>query len=222
MRRSIAIEPGFSRAHAYLALILALGHRVGLLLEPEQVLLEGLRAADRALDLDDVDSTVLGYAGCALADLGHVDRAMPILEKALEQDPSNAQAWAALGAAKINNRQLDDGIRDLRHGIRISPLDNRLAVWGSFLAIGLMLGGDLDEALMAARNACRRDVRNHIPQMTLAAVLLAARQPVQARTAMAEAYRLRPELSITEIKCLVGSRACRAMRTSGMIDSARA
>ena len=59
-----------------------------------------MRAADTALEMDDIDSTVLGFAGCALADLGQADRAMPILEKAIEQDPSNAQAWAALGAAE--------------------------------------------------------------------------------------------------------------------------
>ena len=215
LRRSIAIEPGFSRAHAYLALILALGHRVGLLLEREQALLDGVHAADTALELDDIDSTVLGFAGCALADLGQLDRAMPILEKAIEQDPSNAQAWAALGAAKIADRKIKEGIDDLRHGIRISPLDNRLAVWGSFLAIGLMLNGDLDEATLAARAACRRDIRNHIPRLALAAVLLAARQPGQARPAVAEAYRLRPDLSAIEIKCLVGARVFRAMQALG-------
>ena len=105
LRRSIAIDPTFSRAHAYLALIFALGHRVGLLLEREQALLEGARAADTALEMDDVDSTALGFAGGALADLGQADRAMPKLEKAIEQDPSNAQASAALGAANIVDRK---------------------------------------------------------------------------------------------------------------------
>jgi TolB-like protein len=216
LRRSIAIDPDFSRAHAYLALILALGHRIGLLLEREQALLEGVRAADTALEMEDIDSTVLGFAGCALADLGQADRAMPILEKAIEQDPSNAQAWAALGAAKIADRKIKEGIDDLSQGIRISPLDNRLAVWGSFLAIGLMLNGDLDEATLAARAACRRDVRNHIPRIVLAAVLLAARKPGQARPAIAEAYRLHPELSAMEVKCLVGPRAFRAIKTLGV------
>ena len=83
------------------------------------------------------------------------------------------------------------------------------------LAIGLMLNGDLDEATLAARAACRRDIRNHIPRLALAAVLLAARQPGQARPAVAEAYRLRPDLSAIEIKCLVGARVFRAMQALG-------
>jgi len=218
LRQSIAIEPGLGPAHAYLALILALGHRVGLLVEREQAAQEGLRAADLALQLDDMDSNVLGFSGCALADLGHTDRAMPVLERALQQDPSNAQAWAALGAAKIADRKLKDGIQDLRRGIRISPLDNRLAVWESFLAIGLMLDGDTDEAVVAAKSACRRDVRNHIPRVTLAAAQIAAGLPDQARQAMAEAYRLRSALSGIEIQCLVGRRVFRAMKKLDMVD----
>lgn len=217
LRQSIVIEPGLGPAHAYLALILALGHRVGLLVEHEQAAQESLRAADLALELNDWDSNVLGFAGCALADLGQTERAMPVLEKALEQDPSNAQAWAALGAAKIADRKLEEGIQDLRHGIRISPLDNRLAVWESFLAIGLMLCGATDEAVVAAETACRRDVRNHIPRITLAAAHLAAHHPEQARPAMAEAYRLRPALSETEIQSLVGRRVLRAMKKLGMV-----
>ncbi|TVT50793.1 MAG: hypothetical protein FHP94_00305 [Denitromonas halophila] len=215
LRQSISIDPAYSPAHAYLALILALGHRIGLLHDRDAARTEGLRAADAALALDDTDSTVLGFAGCALADLGQAPRAMPVLEKAIEQDPSNAQAWAAQGAAKIVSGAYQAGIADLRHGIKISPLDNRLAVWGSFLAVGLMLDGQLDEAIDTARTACRRDPRNHIPHLTLAATLLAAGKPENARTEVAEAYRLHPQLSPTEIKCLIGSRAAAAVAGMG-------
>ena len=207
LRQSVTLDPTYGPAQAYLALILALGHRIGLLQDREAARTEGLRAADAALALDDTDSTVLGFAGCALADLGHAPRAMPVLDKAIEQDPSNAQAWAARGAAQIAAGAYATGVADLRHGIKISPLDNRLAVWGSFLAIGLMLAGQRDEALDTARTACRRDTRNHIPHIVLAATLLAAGRPKEARGHVAEAYRLHPQLSATEIKCLVGRQA---------------
>lgn len=205
--------------HAYLALVLALGHRVGLLLDRDQAMQEGLSAANKALELDDADSTILGFSGCALADLGFAERAMPVLEKAVEQDPSNAQAWAARGAARIAIGEVENGIADLRQGIRVSPLDNRLSIWGSFLAMGLMLDGDTDAAVNAATTACRRDVHNPIARVTLAGAFVAAGQPDQARPAMAEAYRLRPALSTDEIKRLVGLRLFRAMKHRGMIDT---
>ncbi|MEH6651692.1 MAG: winged helix-turn-helix domain-containing protein [Motiliproteus sp.] len=211
LRRSVEIAPGFAQAHAYLALVVALGQRVGLLQQRQAALLESLLAADTALSLDDHDSTVLGFAGCALADTGHIDRATPILEQAVELDPSNAQAWAALGSAKILDHRFEAGINDLQQGIKISPLDNRLAVWGSVLAVGMMMIGDLDRALIAVKTACRSDLKNHIPQVTLAAVLLAAEQPDAAKSALSEAYRLRPELSALEIRCLVGDRAAGAI-----------
>lgn len=211
LRRSVGIDPGFAQAHAYLALVVALGHRVGLVQQREAALQESLQAAYTALGLDDHDSNVLGFAGCALADSGHIERATPILEQAVELDPSNAQAWAALGSAKILGNRFEAGVYDLQRGIKISPLDNRLAIWGSLLAVGMMMTGDLDRAISAAKTACRSDLKNHIPQVTLAAVLLAAEQPGAAKSALAEAYRLRPELSAVEIRCLVGKRAAGAI-----------
>ena len=48
-----------------------------------------------AIATDAGSSEVLGYAGCALSDLGQVDRGTEILRQAVEIDPSNAQAEVA-------------------------------------------------------------------------------------------------------------------------------
>lgn len=101
LRRSIRSEPGFALAHAYLALVLGLGHRVGLLKDREQVAAAAREEAERALALDSLDSNVLGIAGCALADIGLVDRALPALEQSIDIHPGNAQAWTALGTARM-------------------------------------------------------------------------------------------------------------------------
>ena len=212
LQRCVQIDPQFATAHAYLALIIALGLQVGLLQERDSALLQSLQAAETALRLDDHDSVVLGFAGCALADIGQQQRALPILELAVELDPSNAQAWAALGAVKLTLHQLEAGLQDLQHGIRISPLDNRLAIWGSMLALGLMKSAELEAAIDAARMACQSDLRNHIPRLALAAVLHAAGQVDAACDALAEAFRLRPELSKNEIKSLLGSRGLSAIQ----------
>ena len=47
-------------------------------------------AAELALRLDAMDACVLGLAGCALADLGYPQRALPILRNAVEIKPANA------------------------------------------------------------------------------------------------------------------------------------
>ena len=106
---AIAREPDFALSHAYLALLLALGHRVGLLRDDDATVPAVIAAVERSLDLENQDSTILGLAGCALADVGHVDRALPILQKAIESNPENGHAQnealeAAESACKEDDR----------------------------------------------------------------------------------------------------------------------
>jgi adenylate cyclase len=140
---------------------------IGHVTEPDEALAE----ADRALALDSDSSEVLGFAGCALSDLGHTTRGIEILERAIDRDPSNAQAWVALGAAQLTTRQPERAIATLEHGLRISPRDNRLAVWMGIYALALGFVGRLDEAIEQARVACRRDDKLHNPRVVLAALL---------------------------------------------------
>lgn len=81
-----------------------------------------MTAAETALALDSQDSDVPGYAGCAFADMGVFQRGIGLLQRALELDPSNAQAHAALGAALLRLGK-EEGIEEMRHGLRISPRD---------------------------------------------------------------------------------------------------
>jgi adenylate cyclase len=64
---------------------------------------------------------VLGLAGCALADIGDLQRGVELLRRAVALDPSNAQAHMALGAALCRMDRLEDGIASMKFGIRSSP-----------------------------------------------------------------------------------------------------
>lgn len=212
LRRSSRQDANFALAPAYLSLILALGHRVGLLSEREQTKSEAIQAAERALQLDNMDSTVLGFAGCAMADLGLIGRALPILKNAIELDPANAQAWAALGSAYLIDNKPELAVRYLTRGISISPLDNRLSVWEAFLALASMLTNDLDTAQAKAELACQRDDRSYLSRVIHAAVLLRCKKPGAAQRALADAYRIKPDLSDAEIDALITSRIGKRLR----------
>jgi adenylate cyclase len=207
-RKAIALDPEFAPAHAALSLLLAIGHLIGHVTEPDEALAE----ADRALALDSDSSEVLGFAGCALSDLGHTTRGIEILEKAIDRDPSNAQAWVALGAALLTSRQPDLAIAKLEHGLRISPRDNRLAVWVGIYALALGFVGRLDDAIEQARVACRRDDKLHNPRVVLAALLVTEARTEEAVAALAEARRIRPQLSLREVRGIVGGRYANALR----------
>lgn len=197
MRQAIARDPDLAFAHAYLSLILAIGHLVGLV-TGEGWKEEALAAAERAVELDNQDSDVLGYVGCALADMGEYHRGIGMLRRAVELDPSNAQARAALDAALLHIGE-QEGIEHMRQGIRISPRDNRLAAWGALLARGLLSLGRVDEAIEAADAACRSDDKIFLPRVVLAIAHSVSGDLSAARDALDDARRIRPRLSMEDI-----------------------
>ena len=206
VERAIGAQPDLALAHAYHALILALGHRFGLLRGSPGVADRAALFADSALALESQDSMVLGLAGCALADIGDVDRALPVLRKAVDVDPDNGHAKTALGAALLTRREFDPAVALLREGIRISPADNRLAVWGAALALGELARGDLDAALAAAEEACASDDRMYVPRVALAAIRLARGEADQAAGVVKDCLRTKPDLNEVEVTSLVGRR----------------
>ena len=130
LRQATTLDPDFALARALLALCLSLGARLGLLADPAAVVTEARTEAERAVAIDQDASEVLGYAGCALVELGDVQRGSEILERAIENDPSNAQAWVALGTSQYFFEDMGDvGLEKLRHGMRLSPRDHRLGFW---------------------------------------------------------------------------------------------
>jgi tetratricopeptide (TPR) repeat protein len=187
LREAIVLDPNFALAYAMVALLGAIGAN-----------------AETAVALDPNASEVLGYAGCALSDIGEVARGRDWLERAIEIDPSNAQAHVALGAAQVQSRELDAGIRTMQRGIQLSPRDAKLPFWGMVLAAGLARANRLPEALAEALTSCRRDGRLYGARVIAAFIHLRLGQEREARAALMEARRIRPSLSPDEIQLLFG------------------
>jgi len=206
LRKSVAIDPAFGLGHAYYALLTALARNIGLLPDPSSLKRDALSAANHAIELDDGSSEVLGYAGCALCDLGHHDRGVEILQQALEIDPSNAQAHVALGAAFAVRGKLEAGIEKMRFGMKISPRDRRLGLWGWALGLFLLMGDRIDEALAEARTSSRRDPKFHLARVLQAAALDRQGLPAEAGAALAFARELRSELTLNEVALTHGQR----------------
>jgi len=205
LRQATTLDPDFALARAQLALFLSLGARLGLVADGAAAVTEARTEAERAVAIDHEASEVLGYAGCALAELGDVQRGTEILERAIENDPSNAQAWVALGTSLCFLDRMDaTGLEKLQHGMRLSPRDHRLGFWGAFYALALARHRRLTEAHEEVRAACRRDPQFYVARVVLALTAAGLGRKEEAVAALREARRLRPRLSLNEIELLLG------------------
>ncbi len=95
-RHAIAVDPGHALARAQKAIVMALAGNMGLL-PGAAARAEALSEAEQALELEPRNSEVLGYAGCALADLGDPRRALPFIQRAVDTNPGNPRPgprWA--------------------------------------------------------------------------------------------------------------------------------
>lgn len=196
---SVALDPSFGLGHAHFALLTALSMNIGALPNEPGLATQALGAARHAMALDGGSSEVLGYAGCALCDLGHHEQGVEVLHRALEIDPSNAQAHVALGASWALSGQLEAGIEKMRYGMKISPRDRRLGFWGWALGTFLLQAQRLDEALVEARTSGRRDPQFPLPRVLEAAVLERQGQASEAWAALGRARELSPDLGLDAI-----------------------
>ncbi len=213
LQHCLALDPAFGLGHAHHALLTALSMNIGFLPGSDDLIAQALAAANQAMVLDDGSSEVLGYAGCALCDLGQQDRGADALQRALDIDPSNAQAHVALGAAMALAGKLEAGVQKMRFGMKISPRDRRLGFWGWALGVFLLRAGRNEEALTEARMSARRDPRFHLARVLEAAVLDRQEFPAEARTALALARQLCPTLTPGDIVLTHGRRVGERMKS---------
>ena len=206
IERVLGIRPDLSLAHAYLAVITALGHRVGILREDKNVVPKAIAAAERALELDSLDSMTLGLSGCALADVGQIDRAIPILKKAIDADPNNGHAKTALGATFMLTRDFKTAVQLLEEGIDLSPADSRLPVWRSVLSMAYLASGQLSAAREMAFRACQDDDRLYMSRLALTAISLAQKDSGAAIVALRQCLRIKPDLHEEEVRRFVGEK----------------
>jgi adenylate cyclase len=218
LRRAIALDPEFAIAHAYLSLLLAICDMMRMNVGEKNLIEQSLESLEKALQLDTRDSIVLGYTGCALVDVGQRQRGLDVLEQAVENDPSNAQAWVAYGTGLLDAGRVSDGVEKLKYGIRISPLDGRLAFWGTILAFALFKAGKPDEAAEEARRACRRDDKLPIPRIVLAIILTSQGLQEAAEDAIADAKRIYPKLKAEKFQSMIGRDGVKILREAGLLD----
>ena len=218
LEQSARKDPDFALPVAAKSVMLGLGQRLAFWIDdPVDYRQASLEAAARAIEMADGDSQALGFAGCALADWGNTEESFPVLDLAIENDPSNAQAFMARSLAWRDIGEIDRAVEDGAMALRLSPRDASQAAWMMAHAATLLQRGDVADAYACAKRSVQRDPRYFGSRVVLSLVHLARQEIDLALKAMADAKRLRPELTRRQLEGLVGESTASAMARYGLL-----
>lgn len=193
--RAIELEPGFAQAYARLAYVhIQLGW-YGPLDERADRIDDAVTLAERAIMLDSREPAAQLALGRALALRGEPERGIDHLRAALRLNASFAQGHFALGQALCYVERPEDGIAEIKEACRLSPRDPHLWTFHNMLAIAHYQSGHFAEAAAAARTSLRQENVTFWPAMVLTAALGAGGPTAEAREAVAELLRWRPDMT---------------------------
>ena len=158
------------------------------------------RLIERAADIGKDDAVALCWAGHVHAYFFRdLDRALLLIDRALELDVNLAVAWQRSGWVRGYAGDSEGAIESLNKAIRLNPLDPRVFLTQSALAFAHFVAGRDDEAARWAAMALRVKP-NWLPalRMTIAANAMRG-QVEQAKRALNAYRRMDPEVTITKL-----------------------
>ena len=124
------------------------------------------------------------------------DQGLRIADAGLAINPNFAALHAARSHAHTYLGQFEQAKSDIRQAMRLSPRDPRLGQWHNFMADAELGLGHYDGAIEEASKAVDAGYRIYFTYLNLAAAHAFKGQMDAAKTALDEARRLYPKLSI--------------------------
>ncbi len=200
-KQAIQADPNFAPAYAYLSYSCYMTVIMGYVDDPDARLIEGLEYAETALKCDDKDAIPYFAIGRIQMMQGDHDASIASLRKSIQLNPCFAQSWHGLGFALSLAGELEESKLATAKAIDMSPRDPMLWAFTVVHALTCLLDNDNEEGLVWANRTMQ------IPSSTgywapamVAAASANLGQKDEARKALAEAIKQKPDLSITFLK----------------------
>jgi TolB-like protein/DNA-binding winged helix-turn-helix (wHTH) protein/Tfp pilus assembly protein PilF len=193
--RALEIDPRLVDAKIGVATILASNIGVGSSRFPQQ---DGARAEQlvlEAIEQNANSSLAHGVLGTLRRIQNRPDEARIEFETAVALDRNNAHALLGLGQALMFLGRPADGIPAIENSLRLDPLDPNIAFGHWSLGSCHLLLGHVDKAADLLRRARVENPRVYFFQIYLAGALGLRGDIDEARAALTEAIRLKPEVN---------------------------
>jgi TolB-like protein len=158
------------------------------------------RLVERAAEIGNEDAVALCWAGHVHAYFfKDVDRALSLIDRALELDVNLAIAWQRSGWVRGYTGDHEGAIESLNKAIRLNPLDTRVFLTQSAMAFAHFIAGRNDDSAHWAAMALRMKP-NWLPALRMAIVSNAMQgRRKEARQALTAYSRVDPDVSIEKV-----------------------
>jgi adenylate cyclase len=120
-------------------------------------------------------------------------------EASLRADPSLARAYWTMATGESLLGHYEQGVSDLERAMRISPRDTSIGLWHMEMGRLLLALRQYDAALQEGLKAIDSGYRTALGYTALAAFYAAADKLPEAKTALTDAMKLNPKLSLASL-----------------------
>jgi TolB-like protein/class 3 adenylate cyclase/Tfp pilus assembly protein PilF len=147
LRRAIALEPSYARAHAVLGWAIYWATYSYWLPDRDESVRQAAAHAQVALQHDPTDPWARMVYGLCLSSIGQHERALGELQAALTLNPSFALGHIVFGWALLRAGHFDEALVETGWALRMSPVDSFAGFYTTVHGLALLAARQFEEAL---------------------------------------------------------------------------
>jgi TolB-like protein len=172
----------------------------GWMIDRDKETAEGLRLAQRAIELGRDDAVALTRGGHALAHFtGDLDSGIALLDRAAFLNPNLASAWFLGGFLRTWNGECEGAIEHFERAMQLSPVDPERYRMQAGIAMAHLFAGRTETASAWAERSY-----SNLPSFLMVVALVAATRALggrqeDARRAIEEVRKLDPALRVSNV-----------------------
>ena len=191
--RAIELDPTFAGAYAQLSYSHFRDWRYQWSKDP-QALEWALKAAQKAVALDDSLPLAYMYLGWAYLWKKQYEQAIAEAERAIALDPNFAEGYARFGQILTLAGRPEEGVNLLKKAMSLDP--HYPPTYLFFLGYGYYAMGQYEEAIAALKRSLARNPDHFSPHRALAVIFSELGRKEEARAEVAEMLRISPGVSL--------------------------